>query len=161
MSSLNMNNYFHKADPETFFKPIIKTTVYNSIREQWKKAAKSNKKLKFYTSIKKEMCFEQYLHTINNYKDRKILTKFRCSNHSLQIEKGRHRNLLRKDRICQLCQKQVETEKHLLTFCPKFNKIRSADLAKNWPSYLKSHEISKLSILTRFLRKAQNIRDGE
>ena len=159
-NSLNLNNHFDNPDPEINFKYISKLSIYNGIRQQWMKALKSNKKLTFYSIIKKEMCFEQYLQNMSNYKDRKILTKFRCSNHSLQIEKGRHSNTPRKDRICQLCNKQVETEKHLLTYCPKFNSIRHPDLTKNWYSILKSHETEQLSKLTCFLRNAQRIRES-
>ena len=60
-------------------------------------------------------------------KQRKILTRYRLSEHSLAIEKGRHRQtcIPREDRLCTHCtQNEVETELHFLTICPLYQDIR-------------------------------------
>ena len=40
---------------------------------------------------------------IDNYFVHKQTVKFRISDHSLMIEKGRHHRMLREDRICKQC----------------------------------------------------------
>ena len=52
---------------------------------------------------------EKYLN-IENFDNRKVLAKFRCSDHSLEIEKGRHKKIPRSPDI-------LETEKHFLFEC--------------------------------------------
>ena len=57
----------------------------------------------------KNLCFE--------YADRKALTKFRLSNHSLMIEKGRHQGIDRNPRFCKYHEGKVEDEIHILIHC--------------------------------------------
>ena len=48
---------------------------------------------------------------ISDFQIRKAITKIRCSDHVLEIEKGRHRKIPRADRICKFCDKNsIETE---------------------------------------------------
>ena len=55
---------------------------------------------------------------IENFDNRKVLVKFRCSDHSLEIEKGRHKKIPRTERFCKLCSTDIlETEKHFLFEC--------------------------------------------
>ena len=68
---------------------------------------------------------ENYLQVLS-YENRKILTKIRCSDHCLEIEKGRHRNIPRNDRICKLCDKnEIETEDHFLLRCNMYCQLRT------------------------------------
>ena len=65
--------------------------------------------------------------TVTDNKMRKTLTMYRLSEHSLAVEKGRHRQtwLPREDRLCSHCgQGVVETELHFLTACDKYKHIR-------------------------------------
>ncbi len=59
---------------------------------------------------------------------RQSLSRFRCSNHRLEVECGRHakpESVPRRDRICRLCsQGAVEDEDHLLLVCPAHHDIR-------------------------------------
>ena len=72
---------------------------------------------------------DEYLTNICNVKKRKILTKFRLSNHTLMIEKGRHFKLEIKERLCPLCQ-TVEDEIHFLIDCETYEKPRKAILER-------------------------------
>ena len=45
------------------------------------------------------------------------MTKFRCSNHALETDVGRHRKLNVEDCLCKLCKADVETELHFLQIC--------------------------------------------
>ena len=49
----------------------------------------------------------------------------RCSDHSLEIEKGRHKKIPRRERFWKLCSKDIpETEKHLLLECKVYEPVK-------------------------------------
>ena len=81
-------------------------------------------KLEFYGLIKNEFRFDDYL-TLPNFRDRQIITKFRCSNHQLEIERGRYKGKPRSERLCKLCTLNViEGEQHFLLSCPFYNEVK-------------------------------------
>ena len=53
---------------------------------------------------------------------RTTMTKLRLSNHRLAIETGRYMRPYKKpnERICPLCKKEAEDEKHFLVSCPGY-----------------------------------------
>ena len=56
---------------------------------------------------------------------RKIISKIICSDHTLEIEKGRHLNIPRAERICKLCMEGViEDEVHFLLKCETYQPLR-------------------------------------
>jgi hypothetical protein len=71
---------------------------------------------------------QKYLQVITNVQLRQSLSRFRCSNHCLEVECGRHAKpecVPRTDRICRLCSLGVvEDEDHLLLVCPAHHDIR-------------------------------------
>ena len=115
--------------------PDKKPTGLNKIIKQqkesylphWKEATQKQSKLKCYLALNREYTVAEYLSTVTDPKQRKILTRYRLSEHSLAIEKGRHRQtwIPREDRLCTHCtQNEVETELHFLTTCPLYQDIR-------------------------------------
>lgn len=80
-------------------------------------------KLRTYRTFKTNFSFEKYLEW-GDYKKRKLLTKFRISNHDLEIEKGRYIGIKDSQRICKLCSTETETEIHFLLKCNKLDNIR-------------------------------------
>jgi len=71
---------------------------------------------------------QSYLQAITNVQLRQSLSRFRCSNHCLEVECGRHakpERVLRRDRVCRLCPLGVvEDENHMLLVCPTHHDIR-------------------------------------
>ncbi len=65
---------------------------------------------------------------ITNVQLRQSLSRFRCSNHHLEVECGRHakpESVPRRDRVCRLCSLgAVEDEDHLLLVCLAHHDIR-------------------------------------
>ncbi len=65
---------------------------------------------------------------ITNVQLRQSLSRFRCSNHRLEVECGRHakpERVPRKDRVYRLCSLgAVENEDHMLLVCPAHHDIR-------------------------------------
>lgn len=73
----------------------------------------SGNKLRTYKKFKNSFTFESYLH-IGSKSNRQIITKFRVSAHDLEIEKGRYIGVKAENRICKLCETEVEDEFHFL-----------------------------------------------
>ena len=111
--------------------PNLKRRAVSSIQTKftdfWHRTLRdeTSSRLQFYKTIKNELKFEEYL-TIPTFEYRKAIAKIRCSNHPLEVEKGRYRNIPRDSRICKLCPAgEVETEEHFLTKCTFFDRYKS------------------------------------
>ena len=56
---------------------------------------------------------------------RNIIAKLILSSHQLNIETGRHRNIARTDRKCELCEtNDIEDEYHFVMICPVYRLLR-------------------------------------
>ena len=85
------------------------------------------------------------------------MTKFRLSNHRLMIEKGRHQNLERHDRICPFCN-SIEDEIHFLTKCVTYRYIRKELLARvEKVSKIRNTEYMEKKILFKILLEREDI----
>ena len=58
------------------------------------------------------------------YKHRSALAKFRCGVAPIRLETGRYERLAVNNRICPLCNREVENEVHVLLKCPQYTDIR-------------------------------------
>ena len=79
--------------------------------------------------------------TVKNIKDRISMTKFRLSNHTLMIEKGRHLNLDKADRKCQFCL-SFDNEAHFLLSCRTYSALR-CDLLMKVEKILKDERLRR------------------
>ena len=76
------------------------------------------------------------------------MTKFRISDHSLEIERGRYIGLNVKERICKTCNKETEDEIHFLLKCHVYSNERDNHLSK----ILKTNKnFDKLSDAEKFI----------
>lgn len=101
-------------------------TWEGEIHNDSKKANRKNK-MRTYRTFKTTYTREGYLREVSNIKHRISLTKLRISDHSLHIETGRYTKPYTEahERICNLCKKEVEDEKHFLLRCEVFNDERA------------------------------------
>ena len=84
--------------------------------------------MEFYDKIKTSFSFENYL-DLSKFSQRKTITKFRCSDHTLEIEKGRHKKIPRESRLCKLCDSaEVESEEHFLLKCNYYDNLKEKHL---------------------------------
>ena len=101
--------------------------------------------------------------------DRIHLTKFRISNHRLQMELGRYRGLPVKERVCPNCH-VIEDEVHFLLSCNLYALQRQILLSNvgmnpdypkdiNFINVMKSNDDHILSSLGVFISKAFRARD--
>jgi hypothetical protein len=76
----------------------------------------------------KTYAHQSYLQVITNVQLRQSLSRFRCSNHCLEVECGRHakpHSVPKRDRVCRMYSLGVvEDEDHLLLVCPAHHDIR-------------------------------------
>ena len=116
--------------------PILETittenikTITKTLEEKyltfWKHKLENSSKLTFYSTFKTDHNLEKYLEVIKDPYKRKCLSRFRVSNHSLQIEIGRYQNIPREERLCPICNSgEVESETHLLLSCKAYEHSR-------------------------------------
>ena len=145
------------------FKNATRKSIESGWKTWWKKALENPElsRLKFYQEIKEEYQYEQYL-DIDSFERRRLISKLRCSDHTLEIEKGRHKpENIRKppeERKCVFCDKgEVEDEKHFLYSCDKYYQIRCKyPIPVNEPPNIFSEE--NLPNLTQFVYEAFKLR---
>jgi hypothetical protein len=93
--------------------------------EHWRHKITNSSKLSFFCTFKKEYKMEEYLSIIKNPKIRSTLSRYRVSNHNLQIERGRYENIPQEQRICKFCNSnEVENEYHFALKCQKYEALR-------------------------------------
>ena len=120
-------------------------------------------KLRFYKFFKTSFGKEPYLNYIKDFKLRKNLTKIRCSDHILEIEVGRHKNLKVEERICKLCSGgEVESELHFLEQCPAYTNLRKHYFGDthpmNWIDILSCKDKIITYKLANYIDKALKLR---
>ena len=120
-------------------------------------------KLRFYKLLKNAFEKEPYLDLIPNFHMRKIITKFRCSDHVLEIEKGRHKNKKVEERLCKMCNRSIEDEIHFLNNCNKYSVIRfhyfgGVPGTYNWLQIMQCKEREIAFKLGNYLTKAFKLR---
>ena len=133
--------------------------------------SKSNPKLRTYKLFKKELRAETYLN-LPQFKFRKLIAKFRCSDHQLRIETGRHQKLEISQRTCGMCKSgKVENEIHFLIECEAYCDLRQTFLGPNLNSILAAtqieyafinvltaQDISRQNNFAQFLQQATELR---
>ena len=172
LTLLNMEDFF--LNPACTSTDKFTTLCSNKLKEifieQWKTNisgvntnGRQTNKLRFYQLFKKSFDMEPYLSNINNFQLRKALTKFRCSDHTLEIERGRHKNLKVEDRTCKLCKSGVETELHFLQICPIYESLRTRYFENNeaidFIDTLQCKDKITAFKVANFIKKASKIRD--
>ena len=98
----------------------------------------------FYRNIKDTFCREKYISQLPDVYVISLM-KFRCSNHSLQIEIGRRHNIPRENRICTNCNMGIiEDEFHFLFECPKFQTLRENFIPRKYRHHMSMYKLCKM-----------------
>ena len=101
---------------------------------------------------------------------KKLLSKFRCSDHDLHIERGRHKGLPVEERLCTMStSNSTEDEAHFLTECPAYHEVRMLLLKlaniNSLPTNLQFIQLMRnkgepvLYALAKFLKNALDIQN--
>ena len=124
--------------PNDYDLKIISDRIYDIFKQSWYSNINNSNRLASYSTYKEDFEFETYLNRINVTRFRIALTQFRISAHNLAIEKGRHENIPKENRLCKYCNmKVIESEYHFLLVCPAYTTIRKQYLKPyycHWPS---------------------------
>ena len=142
----------------------IVNVLQDQFIQEWRRVVKSSPKCTLYRCIKINFEFEPYLSTLSPYY-RKILCKFRSSNHKLPIEVGRFNNLERSLRKCIYCNK-LGDEYHFMLECNELVNLRKKFLPKFCHSnpnmfklikLLSTHDEKTLHNISIYIKKSMNV----
>ena len=139
-----------------------KTNIKTSFTSFWRRGiCKKPSKLEFYANTKTKFECDKYL-DLPSFKHRQLLTKFLCSNHKLEIEKGRHIGTERANRICKVCSLGlIEDETHFLTACPAYTAIRLAILPSKNMTPFELIQQTEPETLARYLEAAYELQEDK
>ena len=108
---------------DKYYKNLHDHNYTDDIAEREVRIRTSNSSLcQYYVNMEfdeKSCIYDSFVHD----DDRHILTRWRLSNHDLQIEKGRYKGICRDERLCDLCE-VLEDEHHAVFVCAKYEVIR-------------------------------------
>ena len=130
-----------------------------------------NSKLRTYKTFKSNFKLETFLANSLTFEYRKVLSKFRCSDHKLLIEVGRHKGLQVEQRLCKMCHLNlVEDEFHFLTICPAYDNLRAGllsaanvvllDPETQFSTIMSSENTTVIRCLAEFIMNANKLRDS-
>ena len=147
----------------------IKQRIFDIYHQSWYSSINNSTRLDIYSLFKHSFNFEIYLNIITESKFRIALSRLRTSSHNLSIERGRHNNTPRNERICRFCNSGlIENEFLFLLICTKFSEIRSKYIKRyyyTWPTIQKFTNLmsatSKNTVnnLSKFIYYANLIRN--
>lgn len=102
--------------------------------QDWSSNISNSPKLMCYSNFKTIFEHENYLSHINIRKFRSALAKLRISNHDLNIERGRYRNIMREDRLCELCREEhyIESEYHFVLVGKSYSVLRTQYIPRKY-----------------------------
>ena len=140
----------------------FKTRLMDCSVQEWSTGVNNNSKLNYYTIFKSMLEPEKYLSCIEIKKYKIALTRFRCSNHNLEIEIGRRQNINKQERLCKFCVKNgkncIEDEYHFVCVCNLYQEIRTKyiNYVKNYTQrefcmLMKTENCCKLNELSKFI----------
>ena len=168
---LNCDNIFETS------KSKLNKLCLDSYDRYWWGEIGNSPKATTYVTFKRSIKCERYLSQIDNLKHKKSLSRFRLSNHSLMIEKGRHMRprVERSERKCFKCKVDVEDEFHFVIKCPLYATERKvlfdafSNKCKNFDSLteeqkfifiLSNEDMDLTKILAKFLFRSFKIRES-
>ena len=162
---INTFNLADKIGNHNKFKKATKYALENGFQKWWKNALNEPglSRLNFYKKMKSEFGMENYF-KISGFQQRRHISKLRCSDHALEIEKGRHKKgntrTQAHERVCTICKNgYVEDEEHFLLKCGAYNSVRKKYKFENFNEALEFFNEENLSTLGKYLIEAFEIRE--
>lgn len=130
----NLNSDLNKIESH---QSHILLRIQDQYKQSMNSSLTSNGKLSFYRKVHIPHKRLPYLDIIKNKSDRSIISKFRTSSHILAVEKGRHNDVDRSQRLCISCNEgEVEDEHHFFSKCPHYYQQRT-NFIKTLKKYIK------------------------
>lgn len=159
------------GDANRFIK-VFKQRIKDISVQNWKSRLEESPKANHYKHFKSLLNVEKYLLVDLSYAGRSTLANFRCSGHTLMIEKGRHMQIEREYRFCPFCVERnvytIEDEFHFFMVCPAYEDLRNIYFKLNWRntislhhfySIFKSSDDKSIFAISKFLLGAFSLRN--
>ena len=127
-NDITNSKHRHHALTQKIKTSQIITHQKHNYTNYWTQTTQHQHKLQVYSALKRDYTLAPYLTTIRDQTLRRVMTRYRLSEHSLAIETGRRRQnwVPREARLCSHCELSVvETELHFLTECSRYESIRT------------------------------------
>ena len=160
------------------FNKKCKQTLIDNFKTDWGKNLRDierNPTLRTYNTFKQRYVTEPYLYLVKNIKYKVVLSRFRSSSHTLEIERGRYAKPIIpvQERQCRVCL-VLEDERHLLFHCvlydgecrqllskieARYNGFLSLDIHQMWSFLLSNEDCQCLTWLGKYLYDAFEIRN--
>ena len=129
---LDIKDFESSDKPFNEIKFDLKIKLKNQINNVYKgktvnklSSIDDSSKLSLYSKLKSEIGIEKYLLEEPSFKNRQMITKLRVSDHTLEIETGRYKNIPRENRNCKLCKDEIDDEYHFLLNCKLNSNLRN------------------------------------
>ena len=162
---INTFNLADKIGNHNKFKKATKYALENGFQNWWKNALNDPdlSRLLFYKKMKSEFGMESYF-KISGFQQRRHISKLRCSDHALEIEKGRHKKgntrTQAHERVCTICKNgHVEDEEHFLLKCGAYKSIRKMYKFENFKEASEFFNEENLSTLGKYIIEAFDMRE--
>jgi hypothetical protein len=171
---LNSSQNLHNEEiPDLKFPTVARHRLRENFSQYWKTRIEDRnreKKLHVYAQVKQHLQIDPYM-DLPSFRDRQRITKFITSNHCLEVEKGRHENKPRDQRVCRACTlNHIEDEEHFLLHCDAYNDLRQAHFttqSQNGDQEQHQQPIQQLlasyehepQVISQFLKNAFDLRD--
>ncbi|KAH3891876.1 hypothetical protein DPMN_015986 [Dreissena polymorpha] len=116
---------------------VFRNRLIDCFTQNWHDTVSNSSRCHHYSHFKTLLNIERYLIIEMPAKHKIAYAKFRCSNHKLQVETGRHLNITFQNRVCNVCSQIninmtfVDCEYHAFFHCTKYTSIRNQFLF-NW-----------------------------
>ena len=119
----------NKTNCPEFF-PLIKQRLIDISVQSCQEQINNSSKCVIYKHVIDHFCLQYYLCKAIPPIYKKCISQIRLSSHNLEIETGRHNNVLLNNRICKLCKRDLEDEFHFVLVCPHFEVIHKKFIKK-------------------------------
>ena len=103
MKAMSLDNIFSSPSyySSVYVERMFKAKIRESFIQYWNSevniadvnSMRNSKGLRTYKMFKSKFVMEDYLINLHDFESRKIVAKFRCSDHTLMIETGRHKKI--------------------------------------------------------------------
>ena len=179
LKAMSLDNIFSSPScySNAYVERMFKAKIRESFIQYWNSELNiadvnsiRNSKLHTYKMFKSKFGVEDYLINLRDFESRKIVVKFRCSDHTHMIETGRHKKIDLEERMCKMCsQKRVEDERPFLLECPTYNRVSKSllkhvdpskdDLNNQFIQLMASSNQNVIYDIARYLKRAFKIRN--
>lgn len=151
----------YKLSNEQFFRDNYNIKISN---------IDSSSKLEVFKKVKKSDYEIEYYLNFPDFETKRLISKFRTSDHPLAIETGRYKNIPRNSRLCNNCQ-VIEDETHFFLTCKNNQNLREHffeslyteynDFSQNKLEYILNPKTCRqVNSLGSFIKRSLELRTG-